>query len=230
MFHCFTRILPCLLLTVLAPLQVQAANGLTFASNRVDVTAKPDALKLTVPYTFENTSKRTITISRWDSACSCLSARIQDGKMAYKPGEKGKILIDFELGSFSGTQVKTVMLWTEDDSAERPSTVLTVAIKIPVLFDITPKTIFWDQGGEKETKSFKLKVNHDKPIRILNHSGTNAAFPYTIKTIRDGWEYELVVTPSDVSTPAFGMIKLTTDSAIKRYQRQQAFVCVRRKK
>lgn len=224
---------PCLALALLScwsPAAVRADKGLTFDSNKKAVTAKPDAVKTTVPYTFENTSKRTITISRWDSACSCLGARIKDGKMVYKPGEKGLILIDFELGSFSGTQEKTVMLWTEDDPAQAPSSVLTVAITIPVLFEITPKTLFWDQGGAKESKSFKIKVNHDKPIRIVSHSGTNKTFPYTLKTIKDGREYELVVTPTDVSAPAFGMIKLTTDAAIKRYQRQQAFVCVRMKK
>lgn len=222
--------LPCLLISMLAPMSAQADKGLTFDSNRKAITAKPNALKTTVPYSFENTSKRTITIARWDSACSCLNARIKDSKMVYKPGEKGEILIDFELGSFSGTQEKTVMLWTKDDAPQAPSTILAVAITIPVLFEVTPKTIFWDKDGAKETKTFKLKVKHDKPIRILSHRGTNATFAYTLKTIKDGSEYELVVTPTDVSSPAFGIISLTTDAAIKRYQRQQAFVCVRVKK
>lgn len=224
----FSRLLPCFLL--LAPLTAHADKGLTFENKNVEVKAKAEALKTTVPFKFENTSKETITISRWDSACSCLNARIKDGKMAYKPGEKGLILVDFELGSFSGVQEKTVMLWTKEDSPEKPSIVLAVKINIPVLFEITPKTIFWDQNGSKDAQVFKLKVSHDKPIHITSHSGTSETFPYTVKTIKDGWEYELIVTPTDVSSPAFGMIKLTTDSKIPRYQRQQAFVCVRRAK
>ncbi|PID79989.1 hypothetical protein CSB20_08580, partial [bacterium DOLZORAL124_64_63] len=163
-----------------------------------------------------------------DSACSCLSASVKGGKLTYKPGEKGEMKVDFELGSFSGLQEKTVLLWTTDDDESAPSSVLTVALTIPVLFEITPKTLVWDQNGSKEPKTFKIKVNNKEPIRILNHAGTNHNFPYELKVIRDGWEYELIVTPQNTSQPAFGMIKLTTDAAIPRYQRQMAFVCIRR--
>lgn len=214
-----------ILLTVPAAV---AADALSFTSNRVAVTVAPDAKKVTVPYTFENKTERTITIARYDSACSCLSAQVKGGKLVYKPGEKGEMKVDFELKNFSGLVEKTVLLWTTDDPENAPSSVLTVAITIPKLFEVSPLTIFWEQNGTMETKVFKLKVNHDQPIRILNDASTNNNFAYTIKTIRAGWEYELAVTPKDVSTPAFGMIKLTTDSPIPRYQRQMAFVCVRR--
>ncbi|MBT8038004.1 MAG: DUF1573 domain-containing protein [Verrucomicrobiae bacterium] len=205
-----------------------ATAGLTFTQDRIALTVAPDAKKVTVPYTFENTSQQTITIARYDSACSCLSAQVKGGKLAYKPGEKGEMKVEFELKNFSGLVEKTVMLWTTEDAEDAPSSVLTVAITIPKLFEVAPLTVFWDQNGTKETKMFQLKVNHDKPIRILSDTGTNANFVYEIKTIREGWEYELSVTPKDVSTPAFGMIKLTTDATIPRYKRQMAFVCIRR--
>ena len=207
---------------------VLAEKGLTFEKNKIEITSAPNAKKITVPYFFENKSDRTITIARYDSACSCLSAQIKGGKLIYKPGEKGEMKIDFALGSFSGVVEKTVLLWTTDDPDETPSSVLSVALTIPKLFEIIPPTIFWDQNGSKEPKVFKMKVNHDKPIRILSDSGTNDNFVYQVKTIREGWEYELVVTPTDVANPSFGMIKLTTDSSISRYQRQMAFVCVKR--
>ena len=207
---------------------VMAEKGLTFVKNKIEITSAPEAKKITIPYFFENKSDRTITIARYDSACSCLSAQVKGGKLIYKPGEKGEMKIDFALGSFSGVVEKTVLLWTTDDPEETPSSVLSVALTIPKLFEITPTTVFWDQNGSKEPKVFKMKVNHDKPIRILSNSGTNNNFVYQVKTIREGWEYELVVTPTDVANPSFGMIKLTTDSSISRYQRQMAFVCVKR--
>jgi len=221
-------LLPCLLL--LTPITALAGGGLTFDSEQKAVTTKTGDKKATIAYSFENTSKRTISIAKWDSACSCLSARIKDGKMEYKPGDKGEIEIDFALGSFSGTQQKTVMLWSNDDPSEAPSTILTVKITIPVLFDISPKSLAWAQNGDKKPKTIKIKVLDKNPINITKHSGTNASFPYTVKTIREGWEYELLVTPTDVSTPSLGMIKIQTDSTIKRYQRQQAFVYVKAKK
>jgi len=217
-------------LVVSSVTSVMAGKGLAFVKNKIEVTSAPDAEKITIPYFFENKSDRTITIARYDSACSCLSAQVKGGKLIYKPGEKGEMKIDFALGSFSGVVEKTVLLWTTDDPEETPSSVLSVALTIPKLFEITPTTIFWEQGGSVDQKTFKMKVNHDKPIRILSDSGTNENFDYQVKTIREGWEYELVVTPKDVANPSFGMIKLTTDSSIARYQRQMAFVCVKRAK
>lgn len=207
-----------------------AERGFTFVNDRVAVTVKPDDKLVSIPFEFENKTNRILTIARYDSACSCISARVTKplGKMAYKPGEKGQITVDFELGSFSGVQEKTLMLWTKDDPAKYPSSVLTSAITIPELFKITPSTLIWDQNGSNESKSLKIKVTHDQPIHMINHMGTNPNFPYQIKTIRDGWEYEVVVTPQNVATPGMGILKFTTDSPIKRYQSPQAFVCVRR--
>ena len=204
------------------------ADGLTFAKNRIEMRVASDAKSVVVPYEFSNKTDRTITIKRYDSACSCLSAKIKGGKLAYEPGESGEIRVTFELGTFSGLVEKTVLLWTTEDEDEKPSSVLSVVLDIPVLFEVNPKTVFWEQHGEDQPQVIKLKVNNAEPIHILEHSATNKNFQYELNTIKDGREYELVVTPKDVSVPAFGMIKLTTDSSIPRYRRQMAFVCVRR--
>jgi len=204
-------------------------EGFSFINTRIAVTVKPDDKTVVIPFEFENKTDKKLIISRYDSACSCISARVAEpqGKMAYKPGEKGRIEVTFELGSFSGQQEKTLLLWTTDDPAEKPSSILTSAITIPVLFEISPKTLFWDQNGQGEAKTITLKVHNDQPIHILKHSGTNKDFPYELKTIRDGWEYKLIVTPTQITSAGMGMIKITTDSPISRYKRQQTFVCVR---
>ena len=201
--------------------------GFTFIKDKVAVTSAPDAKTVTVPYHFENKTDRVLKIAKYDSACSCLSAKVKGSKLVYKPGEKGEIRVQFAIGAFSGIVEKTVLLWTTDDPDDKPSTVMTVQLTIPVLVELTPMTLLWNQDEEAKAKTIKLKVNHDKPIRIVEHSGSNKDFPYELKTIRDGWEYELVVTPESTEQPGFGMIKITTDSPIPRYKRQQAFVCVK---
>jgi len=221
-------IIPALLIFTCA--LASAENGFSFQSKRVAVTVKPNAKTVVIPFYFENKTDRTLTISRYDSACSCISARVAEprGKMVYKPGEKGKIEVKFELGSFSGQQEKTLLLWTTDDPKDKPSAILTSAITIPVLFEIKPKTLFWEQNGDGKAKTIKITVHNNTPIHIVSHFGTNKDFPYQIKTIRDGWEYELTVTPTQVSSSGMGMIKINTDSPISRYKRQQAFVAVSR--
>jgi len=146
--------------------------------------------------------------------------------MVYKPGEKGKIAVDFQLGSFSGKQVKTVMLWTTDDPPDKPSSILTTAITIPVLFEISPITLVWNQHGPKTTKTITIKTHGKTPIHILSHFSTNSNFTYQIKTIRDGWEYEISATPKDLSSRGMGILKLTTDAKIPRYQRQMAYFSI----
>ena len=207
---------------------LSAAEGLSFQQSRIETKVAADAKTVTVPYLFKNDTARTITIKRYVSACSCLSAKVKGGKLSYKPGEQGEIKVVFDLGNFSGLVEKTVMIWTTEDDDNKPSSILSVVIDIPVLFELSPKTTFWNQSGESGSKTIRLVVNNAEPIRILEHSVTNKNFSYELKTIKDGFEYALVVEPRDLSTPAFGMIKLTTDSENPRYRRQMAFVCVRR--
>ncbi len=224
------RILPLLTLVFFAAPDLIAAEGFTFIKNKIAITAEPDATKVTVPYHFANKTNRTLTIAKYDSACSCLSAKVKGSKLVYKPGEKGEIRVQFAIGSFSGTVEKTVLLWTTDDEDDKPSTVMSVELTIPVLFEVEPMTLLWNLNEDPKPKTIKLKVNNDKPIHITEHAGSNKDFPYELKTIREGWEYELVVRPTSTDQPGFGMIKITTDATIPRYKRQQAFVCVKRPK
>lgn len=225
-----TRLLFSILILVAPATDLFAQRGFTFIKDKVAVTAKPGDEKVTVPYHFVNNTRRTLTIAKYDSACSCLSAKVKGSKLVYKPGEKGEIRVDFAIGAFSGTVEKTVLLWTTDDPEERPSTVMTVELTIPVLVEVTPTTLFWDKGSEPKPQTVKIKINHDKPINITFHESTSKDFSYEFKTIRAGWEYEIIVTPASTDAPGFGMIRMRTDSDIPRYQRQQAFVCVRRPK
>lgn len=224
------RTFPVITLVFVTVSNLSAKEGFTFIKNKIAVTAKPDATKVTVPYHFENKTDRTLTIARYDSACSCLSAKVSKSKLIYKPGEKGEIRVQFAIGSFSGTVIKTVLLWTTDDEDDKPSTVMSVELTIPVLLELEPTSLLWNQNEEPKAKTIKLRVNNDKPIRIIEHAGTNEDFLYNLKTIREGWEYELEVTPKNTDAPSFGMIKVTTDATIPRYKKQQAFVCVKRKK
>lgn len=207
---------------------LHGADSLAFEQTRIEMAVAPDAKTVTVPYFFSNNTGRVITIKRYDSACSCLSAKIKGGKLAYKPGESGEINVTFELGTFSGLVEKTVLIWTTEDPDEKPSSVLSVVLDIPVLFEVNPKTVFWEQHGDATTQVIELTVNNPAPIHILEHSVTNKNFQYQLKTLEKGRKYQLVVEPLDLSVPALGMIKLTTDSSIPRYRKQMAFVCVRR--
>ena len=209
---------------------VLSAGGLSFEKNRIDVTVAADAQSVVVPFKFENKTNKPVTIARYDTACACLKSKVKGGKMTYAPGEKGEMELYFDLGKFSGTVNKSLMLWTTDDAAEKPSAILTSYITIPVLFKISPVTTTWESGGKNTQKTVKLSVRDKRPMRIKKCKGTNANFDYELITIRDGWEYELKITPKDVSKAAFGIFKIQTDSKIARYKNMMSYAVVKKAK
>ena len=206
----------------------RAGEALTFEKNRVDIVVAADATEVTVPFSFTNQTAKPITIARVDSVCSCLYSKVKDQKMTYQPGEKGIIELRFELGKFSGEVNKSMLLWTTDDDPKTPSTTLDIYVTIPELFKIEPVTTFWDRNEALSTKTVKLTVSDQTPIHIKHHSGTSANFTYQLRTIREGWEYEMKITPKSTSQAGFGIFKLKTDSAISRYQTMLLYGSVRR--
>ncbi len=207
---------------------ILADTGLTFETNRKDVSVEPDAADVFVPFHFKNNTEREITIAKYDTACSCLKTKIKDNKMTYAPGESGEALIHFDLGNFSGTVNKSLMLWTTEDKPEKPSDILTVYATIPELFKITPVTTTWETGEEAKTKTVKIKVSGKSPIQLKSHNITNKNFTYEITPIKKGWEYQIDITPKLTGKSTFGIIKLKTDSAIKRYKNPMVFAVVKK--
>ncbi len=91
-------------LLILTPRSRAEEAKLTFESTLKEVTAEVEDRKFVVVFPFENKSGETIEIVSRDAPCSCLSAKVKDGKLRYAPGEKGEIEAIFMLGSFYGTR------------------------------------------------------------------------------------------------------------------------------
>lgn len=200
---------------------------LVFEESLKELTVTPDITTATVDFPF-TVGPKGAEILEFDAPCTCLEAKISDnGKLVWKPGEKGTVQGVFSMGSLKGKVDKMIVLRMKSPTA--PIMKLTLRLTIPEVLEITPgPTIFWDQGGKATTQTFKIKVNNDEPVRILETSGTNENFAFELKTIREGWEYELQVTPQSMVNRAFGLIRIRTDSKYAKHQRYQCFVVIRR--
>lgn len=217
-----------LLLTLITFVGVSAMEaGITFEKTLVEIKAAPDAKVVSAKFPFEIKGGSTVVIKEYEAACSCLTAEISNGgKLKWEPGETGEVRAQFKMENFKGTVDKVVRLRVQDEK----DIVLTVRVHVPVLFSVTPQTLFWDQNGKGGKMSFKLKVNHSEPIKILEIKSTNEQFNHKLKTIKEGWEYELEITPTQVETRAFGLVSITTDCKFKKHQTAQAFTVIRRPK
>lgn len=210
-----------LVLTVFAQ-----ASALEFKATLKEQHASADAKSVTADFEFTNKTAKTVTVSKCESACTCVAVKIRGGKLLYAPGESGVIRTEFELGNFSGVVDKMVALWLDNDPEESPSVRLTVRTHIPVLVSLEPKSVKWDLNGKAGPKSVKITMSDDKPVQVISISCTSKAFKHELKTIESGKIYELVITPQDLKTPEFGRFAIETDCGIPKYRSQQVFASV----
>lgn len=198
--------------------------SLTFEKQTVDVTVEAEADSTSITFPFDNKSGETIEIVKHASPCGCISTGFKNDRMVYPPGAKGELTVIFRVGNFYGTVQKKIMVWMKDGpEGKRPPITLTTNITIPELVTVTPRTLNWKTGESNAPKSYKIAVSHEKPIRITSLTSTNNNFDTELKTLRDGMEYELVVTPRDVSGTSFGILKIFTDCKVSRYSLIQVF-------
>lgn len=199
---------------------------LIFEKSEVDVKLGPEEDEVRVEFPFV-VGKKAVEIADYDAPCSCLEARISDnGRLKWEPGEKGTVQGIFKSGNFRGKLEKMIVMRMKGE--QEPSVRLTVRMELPTLVVIEPKTLFWSQNEKPQAKSFKLTVNHDEPIHIVDASGTNEQFPFEVKTIKEGKEYEIVVTPKSLEERGFGLLRIKTDSKFAKHKSYQAFMAIRR--
>lgn len=204
------------------------AGTLDFKELRKEVHAPADVKTVTADFEFTNRSNQPVTVSKYESTCSCMSVKIKEGKLRYAPGESGVVRAEFDMGNFSGEVDKVVALWLDDAPADKPTISLTVRVHIPVLVSLDPKTLKWDLGGNGDPQTIRINMNHTKPIKALKVTSSSESFVAKLKTIEEGRSYELVVTPVDIKAPGLGVLRIETDCDIVKHRIQQAFAVVRK--
>lgn len=207
---------------------LHAAAGLRFPETHKEVQAPADAEMVSVEFDFTNNGDAPVAIRKYHSGCSCIGLRVKDGKMRYAPGESGILHADFKLGNYAGTVDKMIALWLEGDSESQPSMRLTVRVHIPVLVEIEPKTLTWNLNGDPAPQVIRIRMKDGHPASIANVSTSSPAFKTELKTIEDRKNYELWVTPAQISMPGLGVLRIETDNPSPKHRLHQAFAVVRR--
>lgn len=204
------------------------AAGLTFESELVEVKAGAGAATVNAEFRFENKTGKVVHIARYDKSCSCVGVEIAGGKLAYKPNEKGVVKMVFDVGNFSGTVDKLIVIWLEGDPDAKPSVTLTVRVHIPVLVEMDQKTLKWSIGGKGEAQKIEIRMTHEKPIRIEKVTCTSELYKTELKVVEEGRHYQLWVTPLQMDGPSLAIIRMETDCEVERHRTQQAFATVRK--
>jgi len=197
---------------------------LEFAAKTLELKAQPSDQQLEAEFTFKNAGKEEVEVTKVEVGCSCLSG-VTD-KRVYAPGESGKLAVVFKLGSFTGYQKKGMKVVSGDGKETR----LEVGVQIPNVITITPDVAEWFVGDKPEPKSFKVLVEHSEPIKVLEVSCPRGGFAHELKTIKEGREYEIVLTPASTEKAMLGLLRVETDCKIPKHQTQTAFFAISRPK
>ncbi|NJR43562.1 MAG: DUF1573 domain-containing protein [Akkermansiaceae bacterium] len=204
------------------------AGGFEFAETSKKVEIAPDAANVTIDFPFTNKSDQTVTITSSQGDCSCLKAEISEGKLKYAPGESGIVRATFETGNYSGTVQKMIKISLASGPTEERSMVdLSLEMKIPALINLEPRTLQWGIGEKAEPKTIKISISEGQTIHATGVNSSSEEFAHELKKIKEGKEYELVITPKTTDNTRLAVFRIETDCSIAKYRVQQAFGIVK---
>ena len=200
------------------------AGPLIFDPGVFDYQAEPGQKEMTATFSMKNTGPDTITITKLDTSCSCL--KVEADPKELKPGKSAEIIAVFDIDKSVGLAEKMVYVYT--DAAGADENILMVRVEVPEVFSIEPEMMEWTVGDPLETREIVIRVVRDKPIRVLEAVSSRENMRCELKTVEEGREYRLELTPKSTSDIMLGMVRITTDCELEQFQHPMAFFAVKR--
>ena len=148
---------------------------------------------------FTNAGKSVVTIFDVRPSCGCTTTNLK--KNSYKPGESGQLQISLSLTGLSGTQQKTIQVFS-DDAPDKP-TELTVQTKLPEFVTLASGPLIWTVGENDKPKEALLVPGSTFPK--LQVTGIRSDGTFFIASLRhDGGsgQQTLVVRPRTTVVPS----------------------------
>ena len=156
-------------------------------------------------FEFTNTGDEPVSFSNIKTTCGCLVAKPL--RPSYAPGEKGQLVIMLDLKDRYGKQHKSVFANTLDGQ----KTELTVSADIPRAFTLESPLVTWNKGDDSPEKRVVLRNPNAIPIKLLSITSSSELLPVELKTIRDGFEYEVVVFRKPDAANARAVVRIRTE-------------------
>lgn len=182
-----------------------AHGALEWESTTQTLDVHPTQVSAPVAFSFTNASDHPVAIDEVRVTCGCLTPKL--AKQTYAPGERGEVQIDFDLRNRTGPQHKSAIIKTDDGVA----TTLSFDCNIPEAYVLEPKIVFWRIGDRDETKTVHLANPGTLPIKLLSIASSNEKLPAALRTIREGFEYEVVVDRTAIHSSARSVIRIVPE-------------------
>ena len=157
----------------------------------ITVTVHPVQLKKEVTFKFRNTGNNPVEFLSMRPSCGCLS--IHPEKKRYLPGESGSLKAVFDLANRTGAQKKSIEIITSDNPTQTQS--LYLKINIPDAYLFSAKLLTWESSKGNTPQTVTLTNVSSEAISIGKATSSDERFKIELKTLREGFEYRLKITP-----------------------------------
>lgn len=178
-----------------------AAGSLAWEQKVISVNAEFGQEEVNAYYAFTNTSDAPVTITKTSASCGCTVPSLE--KDTYAPGESGKVLATFDLGSRVGKQHKEITVETLE-GGKKESYVLTLNVDIPQLIQLKRRALLWKVGDEPDAKDCEVIIHASRPMTIddvvlKNGEKATSHFHFEIEEIEPRQKYLLKITPKNTN-------------------------------
>lgn len=210
-------------LTLLAAVAAGALNAeLQFPQTTLREQISPQQQTLQTAFTFKNTGSEPVTITRIKPHCECTKAAVEGGRDTVAPGASGRLLLNIDTKTFTGTVMKDVSVTTSDGKTRR----LTVAVSVPESITVTPKGLSWKQGGAATPKTVTITLAPNCPFHLKQASLVGDAFHYDTHALVPNKRFSVTVTPKSTQNKIINRLLIVTDSSDPRYARIPVFLSI----
>lgn len=164
-------------------------------------------------FIFTNTGTATLEITDVRPGCGCTTAGTWDRKV--EPGQTGRVPLQLNTTGFSGAVAKSATVTCNATSQNNLYLQLKATIWRPV--EVNPPSAYFNVSAETATnqsRSIRILSNLEAPLTLSPPECTNTSFRAELKTIREGREFELLVTvqPPFAANYAQSPVTLKTSS------------------
>ena len=186
---------------------IAARAELKWDTTTIARTVHPVQVEDRVEFHFTNTGTNSVEILSLKSTCGCLKPSMSTNRI--EAGASGDVAVLFDFRDKMGPQRKGIAVRSSDNPKQ--PTILYVEANIPEVFTISAKRQEWTLTGNREPQSCQLVNRLKEPVRLISVSSSSDKFIAELKTIREGFEYDVLVRPVDVVVSSLAVITVQTE-------------------
>ena len=172
------------------------------------------AMEFDLPFT--NHTAQSVKVLAVETSCSCMKVSVAERQV--EPGATGSVHCVVRVPDVTGPIQKIVILNT--DAPGGGMHVTRVRVEVPTVFTLTPGRLVWPVGAAADEKVLRIQVDEvAAPVNVTKVACPGDLFEWTLKTIRDGHEFELRIRPKTTQKSTLGFFQLQTDSPVERHKK-----------